>query len=131
MFGSEVRIPVVVSFDYDPAADDVMPIFRAPKACEIKAAYATVANAVAASTSDYFSVALRNGGSAGTGTTVIAAAVGGTPGWSALVPKTWSISEGTLATGDLVQLVYDETGTATFGQLTVQLEVVYGVAADS
>lgn len=126
MFQSEIRFPVVVSLDYDPATDDVIPIWRAPLACEIKSAYAIVANDVAASTANYFSVALRNGGSEGTATTAIAAAVGGTAGWTGLKPKEFTISSANLAAGDVVEVVYDEEGTGTFGQIIIQLDVIYG-----
>ena len=129
MFGAYDTKSVVVSIDYDPAADEVHPIWRAPAACEVVAAYATVVNDVNASTANYFSVALRNGGAAGTATTALAAAVGGTPGWTGLTPKTYTVSEGTLAAGDVVTAAYNEEGTGTFVQLVIQLDYVMGVGA--
>lgn len=126
MFGSYNKHSVTVSFDYDPAADDVLPVFVAPQACEITGARAVTANAVNAATDNYFSVSLLNAGAAGAGTAVIAAAVGGTAGWAALTPKTYTISDGTLAAGDVVVASYDETGTGTFGAMTIQLDYVLG-----
>jgi hypothetical protein len=129
MFGSENVQSVVVSFAYDPNADEVLPLFRAPAACEIISASATIPNDLAAGTDNYFTVALRNGGSAGTATTAMAAAIGGTAGWTGLTPKAFTISEGTLAAGDVVTVSYDETGTGTFTALVVQLNYVLGVGA--
>lgn len=125
MFQSEIRFPVVVSLDYDPAADDQIPIWRAPLAGYIKSAYATVVNDVGASTANYFSVHLRNGGSAGTAATVISSTVGGTAGWTGLTPNAFTIATSAFSAGDVLCLYYDETGTGTFGQLAVQLDVVY------
>ena len=129
MFGSERPVPYTFSIDYDPGADEVIPLFVADKDCEIESAKVTVVNDVAASTADYFTVALRNGGPAGTATDVIAAAVGGTAGWTGLSPVSFVLSEGTLAEGDVVELVYDETGTGTFTQMSVQVSVIYGTGA--
>ncbi len=128
MFQSEVRFPVVVSIDEDPAADQVYPVWRAPAACEVKSAYATVVDDVAASTANYFSVQLLNGGAAGTATTAISDAIGGTAGWTGLTPKTFTMTSSgkNISAGEVVVLKYDETGTGTFGQITVQLDVVYG-----
>ena len=128
MFQEAVRFPVVVSVDYDPAADEVIPIWRAPKACEIKGAYVTMVNDVAASTADYFSLVLRNGGAAGTATTAISNTLGGTAGWTGLSPTAFTVTSTgkNLSAGDLVEIVYDETGTGTFTQMIVQLDVVYG-----
>jgi len=126
MFGSYNTKSVVVTYDYDPAADDVLPVFTAPKACEITGARAIAANAVNAATDNYFSVSLINAGAAGAGTTVVAAAVGGTAGWAALTPKTFTISDGTLAAGEVVAASYDETGTGTFGVMTIQVDYVLG-----
>ena len=129
MFASQNVKSVVFDVAYDPAADEIYPLWVAPKAVEIVSAYATVANDVAANTANYFTVALRNGGSDGAGTTAIADAIGGTAGWTGLTPKAFTISEGTLAAGDVVEAVYDETGTGTFGQLTVQIDYVDGIGA--
>jgi len=126
MFGSYNKKSVTFSVAYDPAADEVWPVWRAPQACEITAAYATVANDVAASTANYFTVALLNGGSAGTAVTSLATAVGGTAGWTGLTPKAFTVAEGTLAAGDVVTASYDETGTGTFAQITIQLDYVLG-----
>ena len=128
MFQSEVRFPVVVSISEDPAADQVYPLWRAPAACEVKSAYATVVDAVSASTANYFTVQLINGGTAGTATTAISDEIGGTAGWAAVVPKTLTMTATgkNVAAGELVKLDYDETGTGTFGQIIVQLDVVYG-----
>lgn len=126
MFGSYNKKSVTWTASYDPASDEVYPLFRAPQACEIVGAYATTTNAVNAATDNYFSVALINAGAAGAGTAVIAAAVGGTAGWAALTPKTYTISDGTLAAGEVVAASYDETGTGTFGVITFQLDYVLG-----
>lgn len=127
MFGANTYFPVTVFLDYDPAADDIIPIWRAPFPCTIRSAYATIVNDMAAGTANYFSLALRNGGSAGTATTAIAAAVGGTAGWTNNTPRVFTIAAGDLAAGDIVQLDYDETGTGTFTAIAVQLDVQPGI----
>jgi len=126
MFGNTTYLPVVVSLDYDPAADDDIAIWRAPFACEIRSAYATAANAVGASNSNYFDLALYNGDTAGTALTAIAGTIGGTAGWTALTPVAFTVSAGALTAGQLVKLRYNQEGTATFGQMTVQLDVQPG-----
>ena len=128
MFGGAVRFPVVVSIDYDPGADDILPVWRAPQACEIKSAYAIAVSDVAAGTVNYFAATLQNGGTAGTATDAISAAIGGTPGWTGLLPVAFAIGSGSanLAAGEVVTVSYDETGTGTFTQLIVQLDVVMG-----
>lgn len=128
MFQSEVRFPVVVTLTHDPGADQVYPIWRAPKACEIKSAYAMTADDVAASTTDYFSVQLLNGGTAGTATTAISNAIGGTAGWTGLTPKEFTLTSTgkNVDAGEVVTLKYDENGAGTFGVLAVQLDVVFG-----
>lgn len=130
MFQDSIRFPVIASIDEDPAADQTYPVWRAPLACEVRSAYATVVDDVAASTANYFTVQLLNGGSAGTATTTMTDAIGGTPGWTGLTPKAFSLTAAQvqLAAGEVVTVKYDETGTATFGQMVVQLDVVYGEA---
>ena len=126
MFQSLDYKPVVVTLDYDPAADDVIPLWRAPIKASIMGAYATMTNALAANGTNFFALTLRNGGTAGTATTAISDAIGGTAGWSALVPKAFTLSADEIDAGELVQLVYDEDGTGTFTALHIQLDVVYG-----
>ena len=128
MFQSNIRFPVTVYIDHDPAADDVLPIWRAPLAAEIKSAYWINANAVAADGSNYFDVALYNGGAAGTAITLISGTIGGTAGWTALLPVAFTMTTTgkMVAAGDVVTAKYNEAGTGTFGAALVQLDVVYG-----
>ena len=130
-FGSQLERHVVAYMDHDPAADDVLPVFRASKDCEVLRAYAIVTNDVAASTDNYFALNLLNGGSAGTATTAISGTIGGTAGWTGLLPVDFTISQGTLTAGDVVVVNYDETGTGTFGSMVIQLDIVDGIGADA
>lgn len=132
MFGYENREIVVVAVDSDPGGDQVFPIFRAPKDCELKKATIMMTDAVNADASNWVKCSLLNGGTAGTGTTAITDTVGGTAGWTALKPEEFTISEGTLEEDEVVCLKYDENGTVTPGvPIVVQLEVIYGVGADA
>lgn len=132
MFG-DLRKSYSVFLDYDPAADDDIPVWRAPHRVTIKAAYWTNTNAVAASTANYFSLQLLNGGTAFTGTDAISSAVGGTaasgtaPGWAALTPTALTISDGDVEAGELVVLRYNEEGTGTFTAGLLQLDYVDGI----
>lgn len=128
MFGGNTKYSVVAYIDNDPAADDVLPVWVAPLACEITAAKVIVTNAVAASTANYFDLALLNGGSAGTAAGVIGGTIGGTAGWTALTPVPFTISNGTVSAGDVVTIKYNEEGTGTFAAMTVQLDYVIGNA---
>jgi hypothetical protein len=133
MFGYDNVHAIAVSIG-DPGADRDINIWRAPCACEILSAYVVDNVGLPAGTANYVEVGLVNGGTAGSGTAVIAAQVGGTaaggtaPAWTVNVPKTLTIAEGTLKEGQWVQVNYDETGTAA-QNLVVMLNVVYGVGA--
>ena len=118
---------IVIPLGYDPAADDIIPLWKAPAKATIVAAYATMTNALAANGTNYFSLTLRNGGTAGTATTSISNTIGGTAGWSALLPKAFTMSSDEVAAGECVQLDYNEEGTGTFTSMVVQLDIVYGV----
>ena len=126
MFNSQNKHSVVAFIDNDPTADDVIALWVAPMACEILNAKVMVTNAVNGSTANYFDLALLNGGSAGTATTEIGGTIGGTGGWSALTPTSFTISAGELASGDVVVLKYNEEGTGTFVSMAVQLDYVLG-----
>jgi len=128
MFSSQNKHSVVAFVDFDPAADDVIPVFIAPLACELQSVKVITTNAVAAHTANYFDLSLLNGGSAGTATTEIGGPIGGTAGWAALTPVPFTLSEGALAAGDIVTLKYNEEGTGTFASILVQLDYVLGQA---
>ena len=128
MFGGNTKHSVVAYIDSDPAADDDLPVWVAPLACEIVGAKVILANAVAAHTANYFDLALYNGGTAGTALTAIGGTIGGTIGWGALTPTAFTVSNGTVAAGELVKLRYNEEGTGTFAAMTVQLDYVIGQA---
>lgn len=130
MFGGVTRFQVVTSLDFDPAADDDLVLWVCPAdvpQAEITAATAVCSNAVAAHTANWFDVALYNGGTAGTALSAIAGTIGGSAGWAAMVPKEFTISNGTVTAGQVVKLRYNEEGTGTFGHLVVTLSLVQGV----
>ena len=132
MLSSQNIHSVSVFMDYDPAADDQMPVFVASDVCTIVSAKATTANAVAGSGTNYFTVGLVNKGTAGTGTVEISPTdVGGTVGWSALVPKSFTVgtANSQLASGEVVVLDYDEEATGSFAAMTVQIDYVMGQGA--
>jgi len=128
MFQGYIRQKVAVYVDHDPAADDYLPLFIAPAAVEIHQVKAVTANDVAASTVNYFDVALVNGGTAGTATTLISGTIGGTAGWTGLTPKTFSLTAGSeeLAANEVLTLKYNEEGTGTFAAMLVDIDFVYG-----
>ena len=128
MFGSNNTKTLCLAFDFDPAADDDLYVFKAPQALEIVSASFTCNNAVAADATNYFDVALYNGGTAGTATTAIGGTIGGTVGWSALTPKDFTISNGTVTADQIVYLRYNENGTGTFTAGVLQINYRLGQA---
>ena len=128
MFGSENVKSVSVSITGDQSAG-TFPVWRATKAAEILSAYVVPHATLAAGTANYFSILLRNAGTAGTATTAIAGTVGGTAqAWTIGVPVSATLSEGTVAAGETIHAVYAETGTVAVG-FNVQLNYVDGVGA--
>jgi hypothetical protein len=125
MFGDYNIQSVVATFDYDPASDKTIPIFRAPHPITVVGCYATVATAIASDGSNYFAASLKNGSD------VVGEPVGGVDtAWVALTPKSMTIDEATayIDAGEVLSVLYDETGTGTFGQLTIQIDYVHGKA---
>lgn len=125
MFGDYNINSVTVSVDYDPAADKSIPVFRAPHPITVVGCYATVTTAIASDGSNYFAASLKNGSD------VVGSPVGGVDtAWVALTPKSMTIDEATayIDTGEVLAVLYDETGTGTFGQLTIQIDYVHGKA---
>lgn len=128
MFGADRIQSVVVALNYDPAADDDIVLFRAPRNLEIVGARVLKTNATGADTANYFDLALYNGGTAGTALTAMAGTIGGTGGW-AINNTAFTITEGTMTEGQQVLLRYNEEGTGTFVAMQVQLDYVLGVGA--
>lgn len=132
MFGDQKK-SYSVFLSYDPGADDDMPVWRAPQRVTITGATWVNTNTLAASSANYFTLALLNGGSSGTATDSIAGTVGGTaaggtaPGWTALTPTDFTISDGAVEANEVVVLRYDETGTGTFTSGLLQIDYVDGV----
>lgn len=125
MFGDYNINSVTISLDYDPAADKTIPVFRAPHPITVVGCYATVTTAIASDGSNYFAASLKNGSD------VVGAPVGGVDtAWVALTPKSMTIDEATayIDAGEVLAVLYDETGTGTFGQLTIQIDYVHGKA---
>lgn len=128
MFGGNVLYSTVVSLDWDPAADDDISAWVAPQTVEIASATWTQTNAVGGSTANWFDLALYNGGTAGTALTAISGTIGGTGGWSALTPVSFTISNGTVTAGELVKVRYNEEGTGTFQHGVLTLNYRIGLA---
>lgn len=126
MFGAYEQKTLTVSYGHDPAADDDLMVFKAPQTLEIVSASFTTSNAVAASTANYFDLALYNGGTAGTAVTAIAGTIGGTVGWDAKTPKDFTVSNGTVTANQVVYLRYNEEGTGTFGHGILQVNYRLG-----
>lgn len=128
MFGSQNTKILTVPFNYDPAADDDLFVFKAPQQLEIVSASFTCNNAVAASTANYFNLQLKNGGTAFTGTALISNSIGGTTGFAALTPIDFTISNGTVTPGQIVYVDYNEEGTGTFTAGVLQINYRDGQA---
>lgn len=97
----------------DPGADAALPVLRFPVAGRVTNAWLLPLATVAAHASNWVKVGLVNGGTADppSGTTVIAAKVGGTAGLTAGTPVALTIDSPTFAAGEWLVLDYDENGT--------------------
>lgn len=116
-----------VSFP-DQAGNDTIGLLRAPfSGATIKGAYAMATDTVAASGTNYYTLVLQNGGTAGTDTAAIGTAAG-TAGVTAETPEAFSLnsSAATLDAGEWLKVAYTETGTVAPGDITVVIEWVNG-----
>lgn len=97
----------------------------------IEKVYAVADRTTAASTADYFQCCLHNGGTAGTGTTLMGGTAGGTAGWVANTPQEITITAGSgkLTAGQWLNVSYDEEGTVAPGTITVSIEYVDGIGS--
>lgn len=132
MFGYD-HVATVQRTISDPGADGTFPIFRVPSRiakAEIIAAWAAIDTAISGA-GTIVQLTLLDGGASGTlaaGTLSAALGASGTGDWSANVPRSFTISEGTLDGGDYVLLKYDESGTIAPKNIYVEIHWVSGVA---
>lgn len=112
----------------DQTADEVFGVMVAPfGGMTVKAAYAIPTATVTASTANYYTLTLLDGGATGTATTAIGTA-GGTGGWTDVTKATFTINTSldNLDAGDCLMVQYDEEGTVAPGEVTLVIEWVHG-----
>lgn len=136
------NIPVTIP---DPAADSTVVVYRAPKGqgrVTITGASIASVGAQAGGASNGRSFKLRKRGVDGKATAVditnaLGAVSGGnSPAWEAGAPKDFTVvgaddfasTVNVLEPGEVLDLVYDETGTDAPGLTTLFVEVALGVA---
>lgn len=134
MFGSD-NIQSMTVLVADPGADaKSIALWRAPAAAEILRAYITVQNAQGAGSAGNF--ALHNFGTGGTAIKssggTVAAGKGGTATadrLSAATPVAYTLSEGTMASGEWLYLQYEEVGDFVEGLVSISFDYLLGIAA--
>lgn len=118
----------------DPAADDQrIHVFKAPIAGEILSASIVCQDAQGSGSAGTFQ--LENWGSAGTAISgTIAVGLGGTAAGvrlSAETPAAYTITQGTLSAGDWVVVDYQEDTAWVEANVTINIEVVWGIGANA
>ncbi len=114
------------------AGDKTVLVFRAPMAAQVvDAGFCAFDTAIAKSGTNYATVNLLNGGSAGAGTSVIATVtVGKTATQAANTPAALTLSSTAANTkldaGDYLAVKYDETGALTLFNVTGSCGVIFG-----
>ena len=132
-FGRDIQHTVTVVIS-DPTADSTPPIWRVPSEItkiEILEAWANSDTLVTLGSGTGIALTLLNYGTAGSAATgTLTSALGGTTiTWTANTPKTFTVSDGTMAAGEYLMLKYDETGTVAPLNITVGFTWVSGVGA--
>lgn len=128
MFGVDNVKTVVVPLIGD-LSGGTYPVFMPAQGVTIKSARAIPTATLAAGTTNYYSLALQNLGTAGSGTVAVAAAIGGTPGWVALTPKAFVITAANkkIAADEVLAVVYVEAGTVNTAFVAVEINYVDGL----
>lgn len=124
---------VVFSFA-DPTADARFPFFKVPSGVgqiQVVSAFASTDTTLAEGDSNVVELTLQDGGSDGTGTATVGAAIdnlatGSHGAWTAATPKTFTITEVLLDEGDYLTLKYNETGTVAPKNTTVTVNYIIG-----
>lgn len=128
MFGTDNIKTVVVPLIGD-LSGGTYPVFMPAQGVTIKSARVIPTATLAGGTANYYSIALQNLGTAGAGTVAVAAAIGGTPGWTALTAKSFTITAANkkVAEDEVVAAVYTETGTVNTAFVAVEINYIDGL----
>jgi len=120
----------------DPTADKIYPLLKVPAgvgSVTVISAVASCDTALAEGDSNVIALRLRDGGAAGTGTTAVSEevsnkATGSHGAWAAGTGavKNFVINDNLLHEGDILTVLYDETGTVGSVNITVTGFAVIG-----
>lgn len=129
MANSRKSIPISIT---TPTTGKRIPLLKAPSdnTWTIESAVAVPDTDLAAGTVA-FALTLENGGASGTAQTAISDVVGGTAGWTANTPKTFTITAGAgdLTADQYLNAFFDASNTPSAVRLTIVLEVSEGLGA--
>lgn len=107
----------------------VRPFMEVTRPTEITEGHVTMDETVAASTAEYITIGIEDGGAAGTGSTVMLTALHNqSTAFTALTTRDFTVSEGTIDAADAINVNMVETGTVT-PIPTIALAMVGGVPA--
>lgn len=116
-----------VRFPDPAAASKTVPLFKAPAVgATVIRAYAIPTATFDADGSNHYTVTLRDGGQAGTGTTNMGGAGGASVDWTALTQKELTLAQNSVDGGDWIHAHYAETGTVAPGDIIVCVEWTAG-----
>lgn len=118
----------------DPTSDATYPILRVPARTtkiEVLQAWAESDVTITGVGGTGFALTLLDYGTAGTAEAgTVGTTLGGTTSsWTAEVPRTFTIDDGTMDANDYLRVSYDETGTVAPLNITVSVMYVDGVGA--
>ncbi len=135
MFGYD-NVKVATVIISDPGADNYFKLLRVPARTakiEILEAWAESDTTITLGNGTGIALTLYNYGTTGTSVVTngtLSSTLGGTTvTWTAITPKNFTISEGTMTAGQYLVVKYDETGTIAPKNITVSVAYVEGVGA--
>jgi hypothetical protein len=130
MFQSQVAFPVTLTL-YGDVGDNTIHAWKAPFSGEVVNMWAGVGVTVEGAGTGIL-VALQNGGSIGTATTLLGSVYGGTAAgtsWIGTVCYSGTMAASTaFSAGDVLTIKYDETGTINPGWVNAGFNVRYGTS---
>jgi len=111
----------------DQTGSETFALFKAPSVgATILSAYIVPTATFDADGSNYYSVALQDGGAAGTGTTAMGSVGGASVDFTADTAAALTMTSDSVDGGDWVRVAYAETGTVAPGDITIWVEWTAG-----